>query len=94
VANDGGDDGADEGLVQTVASLTADLDGAAVVADSNWGRDSFWLMSFRVLGGWRGDGGAAVLRAFFYRCWEYFWFNFYVEHSIMFCMYVVDTKCK
>jgi hypothetical protein len=37
VADDGGDDGVDEGLVQTVASWTADLDRAATVADITWG---------------------------------------------------------
>ncbi len=60
MADNGGDDGADKGLVRTVASLTADLDGAAAAAaaDSTWGQDSSWWMCFGVLGGWRGDGGA------------------------------------
>jgi hypothetical protein len=72
VANNGGDDGTDKGLVRMVTSLTADLDVAAAVADSTWGRVLSWWMCFRVLGGWRGDGGAAVLRPSFYRCWECF----------------------
>ncbi len=94
MTNDEGGNGADKGLVRTVASLTANLDGVVAAADSTWGRDSSWWMCFRVLGGWRGDGGAAVLRALFYQCWECFWLNFYVECSIIFCMDVVDTKCK
>ncbi len=94
MADDGGDDGADKGLVQMVASLTADLDGVAAVADITWGRDSSWWMCFRVLGGWRRDGGAAVLRALFYQCWECFWLNSYIECSIIFNMDVLDTKCK
>ncbi len=73
MADDGGDNGADKGLVWTVASLTANLDRAAVAVDSTWGQDSSWWMCFRVLGDWRGEGGAAVLRALFYRCWECFW---------------------
>ncbi len=37
-----GGSGADKGLVQTVASLTANLDGAVAAADSTWGQDSSW----------------------------------------------------
>ncbi len=37
-----GDNGADEGLVRTVASLTANLDGLMVMADSTWGQDLSW----------------------------------------------------
>ncbi len=94
VADDRGDNSADKGLVQMVASLTADLDREATAADSTCGQDSSWWMCFRVLDGWRGDRGAAVLQALFYWCWECFWLNSNVERSKIFCMYVVDTKCK
>ncbi len=42
MADDGGDDGTDKELMQTVISLAANLDGAAAAADRIWGEDLSW----------------------------------------------------
>ncbi len=70
MANNGGGDGADEELMQTVASLAANLDGAVAAVDRTWGGDLSWWTCVKVFGRWRGDGEAAGLQASVYRCCE------------------------
>jgi hypothetical protein len=70
VADDGGEDGADEELMRMIASLAANLDGAAAAADRTWGGDSSWWTCVKVFGRWRGDGEAAGLQASVYPCCE------------------------
>ncbi len=70
MADDGGEDGADEELMRMIASLAANLDGAAAAADRTWGGDSSWWTCVKVFGRWRGDGEAAGLQASVYPCCE------------------------
>jgi hypothetical protein len=81
-------------VMQTVASLAANLDGAAVAAEYNKGQYSSWWLYFKLVGvgGW--DGLATVYRALFHCFCCCFWLNFYVKCSIKFCMYVDNTKCE
>ncbi len=50
MADDGGGDGADKELMRTVASLAADIDGAAATADRTWGGDLSWWTGVKVIG--------------------------------------------
>jgi hypothetical protein len=47
-------------IMQTIASVTADLDKSAAAADSNTGRYSSWWLYFRVVRVVGGDVVAAV----------------------------------
>jgi hypothetical protein len=80
--------------MQTVASLAANLDGAAAAVEYNKGPYLSWWLYFKVVGVGRWDGVAAVKRASFHHFFCCVWLNSYVKCSIKFCMYLDNTKCE